>query len=284
LVAFASSLDQVGVFGRCVEDVANTLGIIAGHDDRDSTSLDVPVPNYAAEVAARTGPWKLGLPREYFGDGLDPEVRSAVEQAVAFYRDQGCEILDVSLPYTEYAVATYYIIATAEASSNLARYDGVRYGHRSASARDSIDVYFQTRAEGFGEEVKRRIILGTYVLSSGYYDAYYLRAQKVRTLIRNDFLEAFKRVDALITPTSPVPAFKKGERTADPLAMYLADIYTISANLAGLPGLSIPCGFTKAGLPIGLQVLGKPFEESTLLAIGRAFEQVHDFHLRRPTL
>ncbi len=284
LVAFASSLDQVGIFGRCVDDVATTLGVIAGHDERDSTSVDAPVPNYAAEVSARKGPWKIGLPREYFGEGLDPEIRAAVEQAVAFYREQGCEILEVSLPHTEYAVATYYIIATAEASSNLARYDGVRYGHRGAGARDAIDLYFQSRAEGFGEEVKRRVILGTYVLSSGYYDAYYLRAQKVRALIRNDFLEAFKRVDALLTPTSPVPAFKKGARTADPLAMYLADIYTIGANLAGLPGISVPCGFTRDNLPIGLQLLGKPFEETQLLAIARAYEQAHDWRDKHPEL
>ncbi|MGH8019282.1 MAG: Asp-tRNA(Asn)/Glu-tRNA(Gln) amidotransferase subunit GatA [Opitutaceae bacterium] len=284
LAAFASSLDQVGVFGRCVDDVAATLAVISGHDERDSTSVDVPVPNYAAEISTRRGPWKLGLPREYFGEGLDGEVRAAVEQAADFYREQGCEIQEVSLPYTEYAVATYYIIATAEASSNLARYDGVRYGHRSDGARDAIDMYFQSRAEGFGQEVKRRIILGTYVLSSGYYDAYYLRAQKVRALIRNDFIETFKSVDALLTPTSPVPAFKKGERTADPLAMYLADIYTIGANLAGLPGVSIPCGFTRDGLPIGLQLLGKPFEESQLLAIGRTYEQAHAWRDKHPEL
>ncbi|HEX9781595.1 MAG TPA: Asp-tRNA(Asn)/Glu-tRNA(Gln) amidotransferase subunit GatA [Opitutaceae bacterium] len=284
LVAYASSLDQVGPLGRCVDDVAALLGVIAGHDDRDSTSLDVPVADFTSEAREKTGPWRLGLPREYFAEGLDPEIRAAVERAVAFFRERGCEIREVSLPHTEYAVATYYIIATAEASSNLARYDGVRYGHRSARAADAIDLYFQSRAEGFGQEVKRRIILGTYVLSSGYYDAYYLRAQKVRTLIRNDFLEVFKHVDALVTPTSPVPAFKKGERTEDPLAMYLADIYTISANLAGFPGLSVPCGFTANGLPVGLQLLGKPFEESQLLAIARTYEQAHDFHLRRPNL
>jgi len=284
LVAYASSLDQVGPLGRCVDDVAVLLGAIAGHDPRDSTSVDVAVPNFAAEAREKRGPWRLGLPKEYFGDGLDPEVRAAVEKAVDFYREQGCEICEVSLPRTEYAVATYYIVATAEASSNLARYDGVRYGHRSEKASDAIDLYFHSRAEGFGQEVKRRIILGTYVLSSGYYDAYYLRAQKVRTLIREDFNRAFEQVDALLTPTSPVPAFRRGERTNDPLAMYLADIYTISANLAGIPGVSIPCGFTASGLPIGLQVLGKPFDESGVLAIARTYEQTHDWHTRHPEL
>lgn len=284
LVAFASSLDQVGPLGRSVDDVAALLGVISGRDDRDSTSVDIDVPDFLAESRADEGPWKVGLPREYFGDGLDPEIRAAAEKAIKFYRDRGCEIREVSLPHTEYAVATYYIIATAEASSNLARYDGVRYGHRSTEAKDGIDLYFQSRAEGFGQEVKRRIILGTYVLSSGYYDAFYLRAQKVRTLLRNDFVDAFKEVDVLLTPTSPVPAFKKGERTSDPLQMYLADIYTISANLAGLPGLSLPCGFTSAGLPIGLQILGRPFEESKILAAGRLFEKAHSFADQHPEL
>jgi aspartyl-tRNA(Asn)/glutamyl-tRNA(Gln) amidotransferase subunit A len=282
LVAYASSLDQAGPLGRCVDDIALVLGVIAGHDERDSTSVNRPVPDYRSEAAARKGPWRLGLPREFFGEGLDPELRAAVERAVEFYRSQGCEIREVSLPHTDYAIATYYIIATAEASSNLARYDGVRYGHRSAKATDAVDLYFHSRAEGFGAEVKRRIILGTYVLSSGYYDAYYLRAQKVRTLIRNDFLQAFEQVDALITPPSPVPPFRKGERTADPLAMYLADIFTLSVNLAGLPGLCLPCGFTASGLPIGLQLLGRPFEESTLLALARTYEQAHDWHQRHP--
>lgn len=284
LVAFASSLDQVGPFGRSIDDVAALLGVISGPDERDSTSVNVPVPDFSAGARGDEGPWKIGLPREYFGEGLDPEIRASVGQAVEFYRKRGCEIREVSLPHTEYAIATYYIIATAEASSNLARYDGVRYGHRSARAKDAVDLYFQSRAEGFGQEVKRRIILGTYVLSSGYYDAYYLRAQKVRTLVRNDFLNAFKDVDILLTPTSPVPAFKKGERTADPLQMYLADIFTISANLAGLPGLSLPCGFTGSGLPIGLQILGRPFEESRILAAGRVFEKAHDFANRHPDL
>jgi len=283
LVAFASSLDQIGPFARTVEDAALVLGAIAGHDPLDSTSFDAPVPDYRAELAARKGPWTLGIPKEYFGGGLDPEVGAAVEAAVKFYRDRGCEVKEVSLPHTQYCLDTYYIIATAEASSNLARYDGIRYGHRSKAANDAIDIYAKSRAEGFGPEVKRRIILGTYVLSSGYYDAYYLRAQKVRTLIRQDFLNAFKEVDALITPTSPVPAFKIGEKS-DPLAMYLCDIYTIGVNLAGLPGISVPCGFTRASLPVGFQLIGQPFQEAPLLAIARAYEQAHEWSTNHPKL
>jgi aspartyl-tRNA(Asn)/glutamyl-tRNA(Gln) amidotransferase subunit A len=283
LIAFASSLDQIGPFARTVEDAAIVLGAIAGHDERDSTSFKTEIPNYRAELAARRGPWKLGIPKEYFGEGLDPEIGAAVQQAIAFYQKQGCEIREVSLPHTQYCLDTYYIIATAEASSNLARYDGVRYGHRSKNAKDAVDLYFQSRAEGFGPEVKRRIILGTYVLSSGYYDAYYLRAQKVRTLIRQDFLNAYKEVDALITPTSPVPAFKIGEKS-DPLAMYLCDIYTIGVNLAGLPGISVPCGFTKAGLPIGVQLIGQPFQEANLLAIAHAYERAHEWSGCTPNL
>lgn len=284
LVAFASSLDQVGPFARSVEDAALLLQAIAGHDPLDSTSFRTDVPNYRQALRDRKGPWKLGIPREYFGAGLDPEVEEAVQKAIAFYREQGCEIVDISLPHTEFAVAVYYIIATAEASSNLARYDGVRYSHRSADAADAIDLYFKSRAEGFGQEVKRRVILGTYVLSSGYYDAYYLRAQKVRTLIRNDFMEAYRKVDAILTPTSPVPAFKKGERADDPLQMYLSDIFTISANLAGIPGISVPCGMTSSRLPIGLQILGKPFEEADLLAIAHHYEQAHDHYRQHPEL
>jgi aspartyl-tRNA(Asn)/glutamyl-tRNA(Gln) amidotransferase subunit A len=244
LIAFASSLDQIGPFARSVEDAALVLRAIAGHDPKDSTSLKMEVPDYLGGIEAlrRSGrPWKLGIPKEYFGEGLDPEIGAAVQGAIDAYRGMGCEIREVSLPHTRYAIGAYYIIATAECSSNLARFDGVRYGHRSKDARDALDLYFKSRAEGFGPEVKRRIILGTYVLSSGYYDAYYLRAQKVRTLIRRDFLEAYKQVDAIVTPTSPTPAFKKGEKAADPLAMYLSDIYTIGVNLAGLPGVSIPC-------------------------------------------
>lgn len=283
LIAFASSLDQIGPFTRTVEDAAILLGAIAGHDERDSTSFKTDIPNYRAELATCKGPWKLGIPKEYFGEGLDPEVGAAVEQAIAFYKAQGCEIKEVSLPHTRYCLDTYYIIATAEASSNLARYDGIRYGHRSKDAKDIVDLYFKSRAEGFGPEVKRRIILGTYVLSSGYYDAYYGRAQKVRTLIRQDFLKAYQDVDALITPTSPVPAFKIGEKS-DPLAMYLCDIYTIGVNLAGLPGISVPCGFTKAGLPIGLQLIGQPFQEANLLAIANTYERAHEWKNKHPNL
>jgi aspartyl-tRNA(Asn)/glutamyl-tRNA(Gln) amidotransferase subunit A len=283
LIAFASSLDQIGPLGRTVEDVALALGAIAGHDLRDSTSCRTEVPDYRAELGRRRGPWKLGIPKEYFGAGLDPEVGAAVQAAIDHYRKLGCEIKEVTLPHTQYAIAAYYIIATAEASSNLARFDGIRYGHRSAQATDAVDIYFKSRAEGFGAEVKRRIILGTYVLSSGYYDAYYLRAQKVRTLIRQDFLNAYREVDALLTPPSPVPAFKIGEKS-DPLAMYLIDVYTLGVNLAGLPGVSIPCGFTKGGLPIGLQLIGQPFQEANLLAIAHAYEQGHDWHTKHPEL
>jgi aspartyl-tRNA(Asn)/glutamyl-tRNA(Gln) amidotransferase subunit A len=283
LIAFASSLDQIGPFARTVEDAAIVLGAIAGHDERDSTSFQTEIPDYRAELKKRKGPWRLGIPKEYFGEGLDPEIGAAVEQAIAFYKKQGCEIKEVSLPHTRYCLDTYYVLATAEASSNLARYDGIRYGHRSKTATDIVDLYFQSRAEGFGAEVKRRIILGTYVLSSGYYDAYYLRAQKVRTLIRQDFLNAFREVDALLTPTSPMPAFKLGEK-ADPLALYLCDIYTIGVNLAGLPGISVPCGFTKSGLPIGAQLIGQPFREAELLAIANAYERDHEWNAKHPIL
>jgi len=285
LIAFASSLDQIGPFARTVEDAALLLGAIAGHDPLDSTSCQIEVPDYRAELARRRGPWKLGVPKEYFSAGLDSEVGDAIRAAIEFYRAAGSEIREVSLPVAaEYAVSVYYIIATAEASSNLARYDGVRYGHRSMAATDAVDIYFKTRAEGFGPEVKRRIILGTHVLSSGYYDAYYLRAQKVRTLIRQDFLRAYQEVDALLAPVAPTAAFKRGEKSSDPLAMYLSDIYTISLNLAGLPGVSIPCGFTRAGLPVGLQIIGQPFREAELLAIARGYEQAHDWHTRHPSL
>ncbi len=283
LIAYASSLDQIGPFARTVEDAAIVLGAIAGHDERDSTSFTTDIPNYRAELATRKGPWKLGIPKEYFAEGLDPEIGAAVEKAIAFYKAQGCEIREVSLPHTQYCLDTYYIIATAEASSNLARYDGIRYGHRSKNAKDVVDLYFQSRAEGFGAEVKRRIILGTYVLSSGYYDAFYLRAQKVRTLIRRDFLNAYREVDALITPTSPIPAFKIGEKS-DPLAMYLCDIYTIGVNLAGLPAISVPGGFTKSNLPIGVQLIGQPFQEANLLAIAHAYERAHEWNAQHPKL
>ena len=282
LVAFASSLDQIGPFARTVEDAALMLGVIAGHDPLDSTSFKAEIPDYRAGLNQRR-PWRLGIPKEYFGAGLDPAVGAAVEKAITFYQSQGCEIREVSLPHTQYCLDTYYIIATAEASSNLARFDGIRYGHRAKGAKDVVDLYSQSRAEGFGAEVKRRIILGTYVLSSGYYDAYYLRAQKVRTLIRQDFLNAYREVDALLTPTSPLPAFKLGEKS-DPLALYLCDIYTIGVNLAGLPALSVPCGFTPGGLPIGLQLIGQPFRESDLLAMAHTYEQAHDWHLKHPSL
>ena len=285
LAAFASSLDQIGTFAHTVEDAAVLLGAIAGHDAHDSTSFKAEIPDYRAELARRKGPWRLGVPKEFFGAGLEPEIGAAVKQAIEFYRRTGCEIKEVSLPLaSEYAIAVYYLIATAEASSNLARYDGIRYGHRSAAATDAIDIYAKSRAEGFGEEVKRRIILGTHVLSSGYYDAYYLRAQKVRTLIRGEFMRVFADCDALLSPTTPTAAFKLGEKSADPLAMYLSDIYTIGVNLAGLPGISVPCGFTAAGLPIGLQIIGQPFREADMLAIARAYEQAHDWHGKHPEL
>jgi aspartyl-tRNA(Asn)/glutamyl-tRNA(Gln) amidotransferase subunit A len=285
LAAYASSLDQIGTMAHTVEDAALLLGAIAGHDSRDSTSFKAEVPDYRGELTQKKGPWRLGVPKEFFGEGLDPEIGVAVRASIEFYRRQGCEIKEVSLPLAaEHAIAVYYLIATAEASSNLARYDGIRYGHRSTAAKDAIDIYAKSRAEGFGPEVKRRIILGTHVLSSGYYDAYYLRAQKVRTLIRNEFAAVLKDCDALLSPTSPVPAFKLGEKASNPLAMYLTDIYTISVNLAGLPGVSIPCGFTATGLPIGLQLIGRPFQEGDLLAIAHAYEQAHDWHTKHPGL
>ncbi len=285
LIAYASSLDQIGPFGRTVEDVAMVLQAIAGHDERDSTSFNAVIPDYRAALSApRERPWRIGIPKEYFGAGLDPEVAAAVQAAIAFYQSRGAEIREVSLPHTEYALAAYYIIATAEASSNLARFDGVRYGHRSVEAETLMDVYFKSRAEGFGSEVKRRIILGTYVLSSGYYDAYYGRAQKVRTLIREDFIKAYGEVDVILTPTAPTPAFKRGEKSEDPLAMYLADIYTIGVNLAGLPAISVPCGFTAGGLPIGLQLIGQPFAEADLLAAAQVYDAAHDWTKRTPVL
>ncbi|MGF1448810.1 MAG: Asp-tRNA(Asn)/Glu-tRNA(Gln) amidotransferase subunit GatA [Opitutales bacterium] len=283
LAAFASSLDQIGPFARTVEDASLLLQAIVGHDRRDSTSLQTDIPDYRQELSTRKGPWTLGVPREFFIEGLDPAVESAVRAAIEWYGSLGCTIKEISLPHTDLSVPVYYIVATAEASSNLARYDGIRYTHRAAKAESGVDLFFQSRAEGFGEEVKRRIILGTYVLSSGYYDAFYLRAQKVRTLIRQDFMTAFETegVDAVIGPTAPTPAFKIGEKADNPLQMYLSDIFTISTNLAGLPGLSLPCGFSKdPALPIGLQLIGQPFKEDALLAIAHAYEQAHDWHTR----
>lgn len=277
LVAFASSLDQIGPLGRRVEDVAMVLQAIAGPDAQDATSYAAPIPDYREAVRKAAGPWRLGVPREYFAEGLDAEVRAAITAAIDFYRAEGCEVIDIALPQTHHAVSVYYIIATAEASANLARFDGVRYTHRSPSASDAVDLYAKSRGEAFGPEVKRRIILGTYVLSSGYYDAWYGRAQKVRTLIRNDFLNALQGVDAILAPTSPTPPFRIGEKIDDPLSMYLSDIYTISANLAGLPAISLPCGFSKDGRPIGLQVVGRPFDEAGVLAVARAYERGHAF-------
>jgi aspartyl-tRNA(Asn)/glutamyl-tRNA(Gln) amidotransferase subunit A len=287
LVAFASSLDQIGPFSKTVRDTALLLNAISGHDPLDSTSVVEPVPDFAAGLGRDLKGIRLGMPKEYFIEGIDPQVDAAVRRAIKQCESLGAEIIDVSLPHTEYAVAVYYILATAEASANLARFDGVRYGHRADNPANLLDYYGRTREEGFGPEVKRRIILGTYVLSSGYYDAYYLRAQKVRTLIRQDFTEAFTKVDAIICPTSPEPAFKAGDRTGNPLKMYLADIFTIATNLAGNPGISIPCGFAAMDgvqLPIGLQLIGKPFEEAALLDIAHAYEQSTEWHKRRPPL
>jgi aspartyl-tRNA(Asn)/glutamyl-tRNA(Gln) amidotransferase subunit A len=285
-VAFASSLDQVGVFAREVSDVARVLGVIAGHDDHDSTSADVPVPDYTAALDSNLkGDLKgarIGFPRALFGKGLDQEVGKAVRDVVDVYRELGAEIVDVELPNAGYAIAVYYIIATAEASSNLARFDGVRYGFRAEDAPELRQMYRKTRAEGFGAEVKRRIMLGTYVLSAGYYDAYYRKAQQVRTLIKNDFLNAFKNCDALITPTAPTPAFALGEKVDDPLAMYLNDIYTVTANLAGVPGLSVPCGLSSARLPIGYQLLGPYWSEPTLLKLAHSYLQARPFTDRPP--
>lgn len=275
LAAFASSLDQIGPMTRTVGDAALILQAIAGHDPLDSTSLDIPVPDYSAELEGGVRGMKLGVPGEYFVEGLDSRVAQRVREAVEIYRSLGAEIVEISLPHTKYAVASYYIIATAEASANLARLDGVRYGHRAAGAKDLAEHYNRTRGEGFGREVKRRIILGTYVLSSGYYDAYYLRAQKVRALIRRDFDEAFQRVDGVLSPTIPAPAFKIGEHSRDPLQMYLMDIFTIAANLAGICAISIPCGnVEEAGrsLPVGLQIMAPAFQEARLLRIARACE------------
>jgi aspartyl-tRNA(Asn)/glutamyl-tRNA(Gln) amidotransferase subunit A len=273
LIAFASSLDHIGPLTRTVRDAAIILRVIAGRDPMDSTSAYVPVPDYEAQLARPVSGLKIGVPQEYFSEGLDPEVRAAVEASIEKLREAGCETVPISLPHTKYAIPTYYVIATAEASANLARFDGVRYGYRAKNARTLSEMYRRSRDEGFGPEVKRRIMLGTYALSSGYYDAYYLKAQRVRTLLTRDFEQAFQKVDAIVTPTAPTPAFKLGEKADDPLAMYLADIYTVTADLAGVPGISVPCGRSSAGLPIGVQVLGKHFDESTILCLGHALEQ-----------
>lgn len=285
LVAFASSLDQIGSITKDVYDAALLLQVVSGHDGYDSTSANVEVPDYVAGINSVNDNLKIGVPREFFGEGLNPEIESAVTNALEIYKKNGAELVDLSLPHCGYAVAAYYIIATAEASSNLARYDGVRYGHRSQLNEDNIiDMYSRVRAEGFGSEVKRRILLGNYVLSAGFYDAYYLKASKVRNLIKSDFEDAFNKVDCVISPTCPSPAFKIGEKVTDPLEMYLSDIYTIPANLVGVPGISIPCGFTTTGLPIGMQIIGKHFEEKKILKIAKLFENETDFHLKKPEL
>jgi aspartyl-tRNA(Asn)/glutamyl-tRNA(Gln) amidotransferase subunit A len=273
LIAFASSLDHIGPLTRTVKDAAIVLRTIAGRDPMDATSAEVPVPDYVAELEKPVRRLRIGVAKEYFGEGLDREVRKAVEAAIQKLAGLGCEIVPVSLPHTSYAIPTYYIVATAEASSNLARFDGVRYGYRARGARTLSDMYRRSRDEGFGAEVKRRIMLGTYALSAGYYDAYYLKAQKVRTLLTRDFDEAFTGVDVIVTPTSPTPAFKLGEKVDDPLAMYLADIYTVTADLAGIPGISVPCGETREKLPIGMQILGRHFDEATILRVAHAYEQ-----------
>ncbi|MEP6847297.1 MAG: Asp-tRNA(Asn)/Glu-tRNA(Gln) amidotransferase subunit GatA [Acidobacteriota bacterium] len=272
LVAFASSLDNIGIFGQNCRDVAGVLGAIAGRDERDATSADVPVPDYLSTINSDIEGKRIGVPRALFGEGLDVDVRESVESAIEDFRSLGAEIVDVELPHAKYGIAVYYIIATAEASSNLARYDGVRYGFRAEDADELRKMYSTTREEGFGAEVKRRIMLGTYVLSSGYYDAYYSKAQRVRALLRRDYAEAFAKCDAIITPTSPSVAFKIGERSDDPLAMYLSDIYTVSANLAGVPALSVPCGLSTDGLPIGLQLIGNYWTEASLLNLGHTYE------------
>lgn len=284
LVAYASSLDQIGPLTRTVEDAALMLQVLAGHDPRDCTSLPEPVPDYRQALTGEIRGLRFGLPKEYRLGGLDPEVEAAVDQAVQAFVGAGAEIREISLPHTEYAVAAYYIIAPAEASANLARFDGIRYGLR-VDGPDPVSLYKATRGAGFGPEVKRRIILGTYVLSSGYYDAYYLRAQKVRTLIRRDFLKAFEEVDLILTPTTPTPAFRLGEKLEDPLQMYLTDIYTLACNLAGICGISVPCGFTRhPELPVGLQLLGPPLGEATLLRAAHAYQQLADWHSRRLAL
>jgi aspartyl-tRNA(Asn)/glutamyl-tRNA(Gln) amidotransferase subunit A len=284
LTAFASSLDQIGTFTKTTEEAALLLSVIAGHDPRDNTSVERAVPDYSKALGGDVKGLKLGVPKEYFIEGIDPEVEKAVRAAIDLYKSRGAEIVEVSLPHTKYAVAVYYIIATAECSANLARFDGVRYGKRAQNPKDVLDLYGRTRAEGFGAEVKRRIILGTYVLSSGYYDAYYNRAQKVRHMIAQDFQRAFKQCHALLTPTSPTAAFKLGERMADPLQMYLADIFTIAVNLAGICGVSIPCGFTSGKLPIGLQIIGPKWGEETMLRVAHAYEQATPWHNEKPPI
>jgi len=284
LLAFASSLDQIGPMTKDVEDAALLMNVISGQDPRDSTSVDMPVPDFTSALTQDLPGIRLGVPQEYFGEGIDDAVRESVEKAIEVMRQSGAEIVHLSLPHTEYAIPVYYIVASAEASANLARYDGVKYGFRADDADDMLSMYEKTRRHGFGLEVKRRIMLGTYALSSGYYDAYYLKAQKVRTLFRKDFEGAFAKCDAVIAPTSPTPAFRIGEKTDDSLKMYLSDVFTISANLAGLTAISVPCGYSGEGLPIGVQIMAKPFDELTVLRIAGAYERSRGFALRKPPL
>ena len=284
VIAYASSLDQVGPLTRDVTDCAIMLGAIAGHDPKDSTSISAPVPDYRTALSGNIRGMRIGLPSEYFREGLDADVQKTMDQAIATYRSLGAEFVEVSLPHTDYAVATYYLIATAEASSNLARYDGVRFGHRSETSENLIDMMTKSRSQGFGTEVKRRIMLGTYALSSGYYDAYYVKAQKVRTLIMQDFIRAFEQVDVLLTPVAPTPAFGIGEKINDPLQMYLSDIFTIPVNLAGTCAMSLPAGFSAGNLPIGMQLIGRPFGEETILRAAHAFEQVTEWHTRKAVI
>ncbi|MBU4141132.1 MAG: Asp-tRNA(Asn)/Glu-tRNA(Gln) amidotransferase subunit GatA, partial [Candidatus Omnitrophica bacterium] len=284
LIAFASSLDQIGPLTKDVRDAALLMNVICGHDPQDSTCVDKEAPDYTESLLNDVKGLKVAYPREYFAQGLDEEVKDAVEGALSLLKKLGAQVKEISLPHTEYAVADYYILATAEASSNLARFDGVQYSYRSPRFGDLVDMYRKTRGQGFGEEAKRRIILGTYVLSSGYYEAYYLRALKVRRMIKDDFDRAFCGVDCIITPTSPTAAFKIGEKLDEPLAMYLSDIYTISVNLAGVPAVSVPCGFNREGLPIGLQIIARPFAEETIFRVAYTFEQNTDYHTRKPKL
>ena len=284
MIAFASSLDQAGPLTKSVYDAAIILNLISGHEPRDSTSVNAPVPDYVSNLKNDIKGLKVGIPKEYFIDGIDAEVLCAVQDAIKLITELGAEIIEMSLPHTEYATAAYYIIAPSEASSNLARYDGVKYGYRSQSFDDLLDMYKNTKSEGFGEEVKRRIMIGTYALSAGYYDAFYNKARKVQTLIRQDFQNAFEKVDVILTPTAAEPAFKLGEKTSDPIKMYLSDIFTNPTNLAGLPGISLPCGYTNDGLPIGLQFIGKPFDEQNVLNAAYAYESNTDWNKRRPKI
>ncbi len=284
MIAFASSLDQAGPLTKSVYDAAIILNLISGHEPRDSTSVNAPVPDYISNLKNDIKGLKVGIPKEYFIDGIDAEVLKAVQDAIKLITELGAEIIEMSLPHTEYATAAYYIIAPSEASSNLARYDGVKYGYRSQSFDDLLDMYKNTKSEGFGGEVKRRIMIGTYALSAGYYDAFYNKARKVQTLIRQDFQNAFEKVDVILTPTAAEPAFKLGEKTSDPIKMYLSDIFTNPTNLAGLPGISLPCGYTNDGLPIGLQFIGKPFDEQNVLNAAYAYESNTDWNKRRPKI